>query len=105
MNLTRIEHLLKYLEEDPNDAFSLYALALEYKDDKPAEAERLFSQLLAAHPDYLPTYYQAAQLMETTGQVDKALKLYATGIDLAKQQNNQATLRELKAAYDLLAEG
>lgn len=102
MNLTRIEQLLKFLEEDPNDAFSLYALALEYQHEQPEEALRLFNQLLASHPDYLPVYYQAAALSGENGKVEEAFKLYEAGIELARKQNNFTTLKELQAARELL---
>jgi tetratricopeptide (TPR) repeat protein len=104
MNLTRIEQLLKFLEEDPNDVFSLYALALEYKNEQPAEALQLLNQLLVTHPDYLPAYYQTAALMQENGEIKDALKLYEAGIELARKQNNLATLRELQAAHELLLE-
>lgn len=102
MNLTRIEQLLKFLEEDPNDVFSLYVLALEYKKSNPAEALKLFRQLLTNHPDYLPTYYQAGMMMEDSGNTDEALELYQKGIALARKLNDAATLKELQAAYNLL---
>jgi len=104
MNLTRIEQLLKFLEEDPNDVFSLYALALEYKKSNPAEAMNLFSQLLTNHPDYLPTYYQAGAALEELGKTDEALEVYQKGVALARKLNDAATLRELQAAYNLLAD-
>ena len=102
MNLSRIEQLLKFLEEDPEDAFSLYALALEYKEVQPKEAERIFNQLLNTHPDYLPTYYQAAALLEEKGEVDNAVKVYLAGMALAKKQNDISTYKELQAAYTTL---
>ncbi|HRJ28483.1 MAG TPA: tetratricopeptide repeat protein [Cyclobacteriaceae bacterium] len=104
MNLTRIEQLLKFLEEDPNDVFSLYALALEYKKSNPAAAGKLFNQLLTHHPEYLPTYYQAAMMMEESGNTIEALQLYQQGIELARKMNDTATLKELQAAYNLLAD-
>ncbi|MBX2945480.1 MAG: tetratricopeptide repeat protein [Cyclobacteriaceae bacterium] len=104
MNLTRIEQLLKYVEEDPNDSFSLYALALEYKKNNPIEALKLFRQLLINHPDYLPTYYQAGLMMEESGNINEALNLYGQGIGLARKQNDMGTLKELQAAYNLLAD-
>lgn len=103
MNLTRIEQLLKFLEEEPNDVFSLYALALEYKKNNPIEALKLFRQLLTNHPGYLPTYYQAALMMEESGNINEALTLYEQGIELARKQNDTGALKELQAAYNLLA--
>jgi tetratricopeptide (TPR) repeat protein len=104
MNLTRIEQLLKFLEEDPNDAFSLYALALEYKKSNPAKAENLFRLLLTNHPGYLPTYYQAGLMMEESGNTEEALDFYQKGIALARKLHDAAALKELQAAYNLLSD-
>lgn len=104
MNLTRIEQLLKFLEEDPNDVFSLYALALEYKKSNPAEAMNFFRQLLTNHPDYLPTYYQAGLMMEESGNTNEALGIYQKGIALARKLNDAATMKELQVAYNLLSD-
>lgn len=104
MNSARIDKLLSILAETPNDPFVLYALALEYKSTNPKEALRFFNKLLEDHPDYLPAYYQAALFNEASGQKEAALHLYKKGIELAKNQNDQGTLRELSAAYNLLAE-
>jgi len=104
MNSARLEQLLKFKDETPDDPFVLYALALEYKSTEPERSRRLFDQLLREHPDYLATYYQVAQFKEETDQKGEALKLYKMGIEVAKQQNNQAALRELQAAFNLLME-
>lgn len=104
MNSTRLIQLLKFLEESPDDPFIHYALAFEYKDTDPEQASRLFDHLLENHPDYLPTYYQAAQFLEEQGKIKEARQRYEQGITLATRQNNTGALKELKAAYSLLEE-
>ena len=102
MNSARLEQLLTFYKETPNDPFILYALALEYKRIQPKESNRLFRQLMQEHPDYLPTYYQAAAFHEEQGNLEEARRLYELGIQLASRLNDQSALRELKAAYGLL---
>ncbi len=104
MNSSRVNQLLKFLEESPDDPFVRYALALEYKATDPEQASRLFDYLLENHPDYLPTYYQAGQFLEERGMLVEARKRYQHGMLLAAQQNNTGALKELKAAYALLDE-
>ena len=104
MNSKRLEQLLKFLEETPNDPFVLYALAMEYKSTDPERTTQLFNQLLIDHPEYLPAYYQAAQFKEENDLKEEALELYTRGIELAKKQDDHSTLKELKAAYTLLME-
>jgi tetratricopeptide (TPR) repeat protein len=104
MNFKRLDQLLKFLEESPDDPFVLYALALEYKSTEVERSSQLFDQLLNQHPDYLPTYYQAALLREEINEKDKALNIYRKGMDLAAKQNDQSTHKELQAAYNQLIE-
>jgi tetratricopeptide (TPR) repeat protein len=104
MNSSRLNQLLKFWEESPDDPFICYALALEYKVADPEQTLRLFNHLLEKHPDYLPTYYQVALFHEEKGRVKEALKLYQQGIELAVKQNDTGTLKELRAAYAMLAD-
>ena len=96
MNNERLEHLLQFLKEDPNDPFNIYCLANEYKNSNAAEAFKYYGELLLNHPKYLPTYYHAAELHINNNNIDKAEKVIADGIDLAIEQSDQLALRELR---------
>ena len=102
MNQTRIDLLKKYIEEDPNDPFNHYGLACEYLSEKPEKALKIFQSLLADHPDYLPTYYQAGQLLEAFEREKEALEVYQSGMALAKAQNNTKTFQELSSVHQNL---
>jgi len=99
---TRLEQLLKFYQEDPNDAFTLYGLALEYTKVDTKKSEALFDNLLKNLPDYLPAYYQSAKLKEALGSKETALSIYRAGMELAKKMNDRKTLLELQAAFDEL---
>ncbi len=101
----RIQQLLRFLEEEPDDAFIQYALALEYRKNEPERAAKMFRNLISRHPDYLPTYYMAAMLLAELGKRDEALALLNDGILLAANINDHATLRELKEARQQLENG
>lgn len=96
----RILQLQTFLQEDPNDPFLLYSLALEFIVEQPTEADRLFSDLLARFPDYLATYYQAALLKIHFANVPEAKVIIARGIELAKKQANTKTATELRHLLD-----
>lgn len=98
MNQERIDQLSQFVEEEPGNPFNVYALAIEFMKNRPEQARGYFEQLLAEHPDYLPTYYHAAALFAELDERDKAADLYEKGIALAQAQNNQKTLEELKRA-------
>lgn len=102
MSSDRINQLQKFYDEDPQDPFNLYALALEYLKTEPAKARDHFENLLALHPGYLPTYYHAARLYQELGEKKRATGVYEKGIALARQLNEAKALRELQSAYDEL---
>ena len=65
-----IKALLGFLEEDPSDTFSRYALALEYlKADQPEDGMQQLQQLLNSQPDYLAAYYQLGKILEEKGEI------------------------------------
>lgn len=98
----RIAQLQRFYDEDPEDPFNLYALALEYVKNDRAKAVELFETLLKRHAGYLPTYYHAAKLYQDLNNSEKAIAVYERGISLAKDLNDAKTMRELRAALDEL---
>ena len=99
MNQERVKKLLEFLENEPNDPFTIYAIATEYLDTDPDKSKKYFEQLLRDHPDYLATYYHAAQLYADLDMIEKAETTYKAGITLAEKKNELKTLQELKNAY------
>ncbi len=90
----RVEYLLNLLKNDPKDAFTKYALALEYQKNDKETAGTLFEELLLEQPDYLPTYYQAAHLFIELDELEKAKEIFEEGIKRStKDLKNQAELR------------
>lgn len=98
--MTRIEQLKQFITEDPNDPFLRYGLALEYLHDQPGLASEVFEQLMAVFPEYLPTYYPAANLFLERGGKTRADETFRKGIELAKRQGDRKTESELRQAYE-----
>ncbi len=101
MNSERIKTLEQWIKEDPNDPFNKYGLAMELSQSQPERATALFTELLTSHPDYLATYYIAAQFFSQS-EPDKVIAILEVGIELAKKQNNEKTFRELRSALEEL---
>ena len=96
----RLTKLREFLTEEPQDPFNRYALATELLSQAQIpEALGHFRQLLTDHPSYLATYYHAAALLADLDQPEAARIVYEKGIELAQQQGETKTLRELQAAY------
>jgi Tfp pilus assembly protein PilF len=98
-NLSRIELLQSFAEQEPENPFNWYALALEYQKSSPEKASTLFYKLLNEHKSYLPTYYHAAIFFAEHGELDLAKSVYEKGIHLAESEKQLNTLRELKNSY------
>lgn len=98
----RLQTLIKFYEEEPNDPFNLYALALEYRKHDPQKSNELFDKLLTDFPHYVPSYYHAAQLKVELKQTEAALGIYQKGMVMARQQNEKKAEQELRSAYDEL---
>lgn len=105
MSVDRLEILQKMMKDKPEDLFLQYAIALEYKSAGSYEpAKEQLDRLLQTSPDYLPTYYQLAELLEETGEIERAAAVLEKGMALAQRLGDSRTARELKQAYDLLGE-
>lgn len=102
MNLERVKLLEQFIQEDPQDAFSRYALALELADEDPERATSILLALLKDNPQYVPAYYQAALLLLDQNRLEETKIVLAEGIKMAAQQNNHKTIAELKQLQDEL---
>ena len=99
MQTDRIRQLKKFLEDEPQDPFLLYALATEYSKTDKQEALRYYQKLLEEHPDYVPTYYHAAALFAELEETKKAEATYRKGLEKAQKAGDAHALRELQTAY------
>jgi tetratricopeptide (TPR) repeat protein len=100
MNNERLEQLFAFLKEDPDDAFTLYAIATEYIKTDIKQALQYYEQLLQHHPGYVPTYYHAASVYAQLGNAVKAKETYEKGLTVSLQQHNRHAHRELQNAYN-----
>ena len=101
--VNRIEILRGFLESDPRDSFSRYALALEYvKLGQTDNARREFEFVRDQDPEYVATYFQLAQLYRNLGLKHDAEKTYRTGITVAAKAGDVHTQSELEEALESL---
>ena len=97
MNSERLNLLLEQLENDGDDPFILYAVAMEYLSANDQEnVESYLQKVRAEFPDYLPVYYQLAKLLDDQDRVDEAIAILKEGMRLAKKENESKTLKELE---------
>jgi tetratricopeptide (TPR) repeat protein len=95
---TRRELLQQFLDKNPNDAFTLYGLALECVNAGDfSAAECHFRALLQSNPDYVPAYQMYAQNLAQHNRPDEAKAILAQGIRAAIRNNNQHALSEMES--------
>ncbi len=99
----RLEKLQAMLTKQPDDAFLLYGVAMEFKKEgRWAEALAQFDRVLAVDPGYCYAYYQKGLVLEENGDVNGAKSAYEAGIKAAVAKNDDHARSELQAALDLL---
>ncbi|MER3329400.1 MAG: tetratricopeptide repeat protein, partial [Candidatus Kapaibacterium sp.] len=89
-------------QEDPEDPFSRYALALELATEESGRAIGLLLSLLKENPSYVPSYYQASLLLLEQNQLEETKIILEKGIKIARQQNDLKAATELKQLLDEL---
>jgi Tfp pilus assembly protein PilF len=103
MSDNMIKRLQAYLEKDPYDTFTRFALALEYvKGNEPVKAKTLFEQIVSDDPEYVGTYYHLGKLYEQINATDRARETYHKGIQAAQTAGDPKSLAELKEALQVL---
>lgn len=99
----RIETLKGLIAQDPKDSFSRYALAMEYNGiNEPATAVEILEELLQQDAKYLPAYHMLGQILGKLNRTPDAKKFYRAGIDLATEQNDEKTVKELREELEEL---
>ncbi len=97
--MDRLDQLLQFYEEDPDDPFTRFALAQEYLSrGQVDEALEFFEGLVDTDPDYVGTYYHLGKLYEELGRTDAAIETYEDGIEVAREQRDKKSLAELHDA-------
>ncbi|MFM6976424.1 MAG: tetratricopeptide repeat protein [Sphingobacteriaceae bacterium] len=101
MQSNRLEKLLNFYQNEPEDPFLKYALATEYLSlNDQVKALTYFEDLTQNHPDYVGTYYHLGGLYEQLGRKEEAITTYKTGMQVARKANNMHAFSELQGVYN-----
>lgn len=95
----KMKTLARNIKANPDDSFSKFALALEFlKQDNLQRAKVLFEDVYKNEPGYLGVYYHLGKLYEQIGRMEDAKQIYSEGIEVAEQQKEHRTKKELEEA-------
>lgn len=105
MQISRLEKLLEFIKNEPEDPFLKYALATEYlRLNDTEKALSYYEDLTKNHRSYVGTYYHLGKLYEALGRKEDAVSTYETGMEVAREQRDNHAFSELKGVYDELTE-
>ncbi len=100
---SRLEQFKEFVEMDPDDTFSRYALAMEYMSVPDyGEAVRNFEEVIRLDPTYSAAYFQAAIALRNDQRTDQAKRFLQTGIEVAEKKGDWHARDEMRAALDEL---
>lgn len=100
MEINRLEKLLEFIKNEPNDEFLKYALATEYlRLNQVDKALEHYEDLVNNHPQYSGTYYHLGKLYEALDRKDDAVKTYEKGMEITKAKRDNHAFSELQAVY------
>ena len=103
MSNTRLEKLLEFIKEQPDDVFLKYALAMEYQGLNDIEkAKEYFEEVLKVDKNHVAAYYQLGKIFERLNDETSAISIYEKGMEAAKFKNDSRSIREIKTALDEL---
>ncbi len=95
----RLSALVGFLKEDPDDSFTRFAIAQEYRMRGNSErALHHFEELIEADPSYVGVYYHLGKLYEQLGRTDDAIATYENGVARAATENDAHARAELQNA-------
>ncbi len=101
MHHIRLQKLLDFLKNEPEDPFLKYALATEYFNVKDHEkALFYFEDLISNHPDYVGTYYHLGKLYEIIDRKQEAIDIYRKGMEVARRKGDTHAFSELQTVYN-----
>lgn len=101
MHHIRLQKLLNFLKNEPNDPFLKYALATEYLNANEIElALQYYEDLISNHPDYVGTYYHLGKLYESLDRKNDAISTYQKGMDVSRKARDMHALSELQTVYN-----
>ncbi len=101
MNEDRVAKLKAFLEKDPDDSFTRYALALEYASRGDHQiAIAYLHELLERDPNYVAAYQQLGLNFAGLGKRKEAVEILGKGIQVATKQGDLHAKSEMQQAID-----
>ncbi|MGZ3754145.1 MAG: tetratricopeptide repeat protein [Mucilaginibacter sp.] len=100
MEISRLDKLLEFIKNEPEDEFLKYALATEYlRLNEVEKALFYYEDLINNHPNYTGTYYHLGKLYEALNRKPEAIAIYEKGMQVTREKRDNHAFSELQAVY------
>lgn len=98
-----IEQLEVLLEDDPDDVFLNFGLAMALRSaERNEEALERFDRTLALDPNYVSAHHQKGLLLARLGRTDEARKALERGVEAAAALGDEHVRTKLTELLDAL---
>ncbi|NIT57479.1 MAG: hypothetical protein GWN00_14995 [Aliifodinibius sp.] len=85
------------IKTDPENALFHYMLGLEYlKAEHSGKAVEPLRESIRIKPDYSAAYRELGKALEKEEQTSEAIEIYEKGIDVAEEQGDLQTAKEMR---------
>lgn len=102
--MNRRQKLEALLAESPDDSFLQYALAMQcVTDGDDSAAVTGMGELIERDPQYVPAYFQLAQIVVRQGENDRARQLLTRGIEMARRAGDDHAEGEMRGFLEQIA--
>jgi len=103
MATNRLDILKQMVNQDQNNSFARYGLAMEYANTGDlAQSVDEFRTLLQRDESYSAAYLHAGQTLEKLGNIEEARAVYKKGIEVTSRKGDSHARSEIEAALLLL---
>jgi len=99
----RLEALLKFIAQDPEDTFTRYAIALEYISLKEYdEAIKFLESVIERDENYIAAYQQLGHIYAITDRKEKAIETYKKAIEICNIKGDKHAADNISKFLDEL---
>ena len=103
LGMPTLEQLEKLLAVEPDDAFTLYAIAMEMaKQARHVEAIAFFDRCVASDGTYCYAYYHKARSQEAIEDLDGARATLSAGLEASRGAGDAKAIDEIGAYLRVL---
>ena len=101
--MSRLDALLAMVSDEEPDAFTAYAIALEYTQRREfPNAFEWFERAIGIDPFYAAAYHQFGIARNESGDPDGAITILRKGMEVARQKGDFHAMDEMEAVLETL---